>query len=351
MNAPDAIDPVRAAAEQAERIDAARRAGFYPLLLLLQRLLGEGARVGTAAPPREERIRFRHDPALGFHTADVLSVRVVVPPPDPEDFAAERLPILEVVTAFLGLTGVVSPLPAYMAEEVAQEDPDQPRQRAFLDLFHHRMLSFFARARGRSDWPGGYASDQGDAWSRRVLGLIGRDPEASPPGGAARWKLLRWAGLLAERAMPASALAAAVEDAVAPELDGAGVLIEELAGAWVDIAASQLCRLGRGSSRLGQDLLVGRRIFDRAGKFRVVLGPLGGAGFGRFAQGSPALGRVAEVVRALVPEPLDFDVVLWLQPDAVPRLVLSSRGLTRLGRNSWLTGRPSQTRIKVDLPS
>jgi predicted component of type VI protein secretion system len=44
-------------------------------------------------------------------------------------------------------------------------------------------------------------------------------------------------------------------------------------------------------------------------------------------------------------------VVLWLHPDAVPRLELSSRGTTRLGRNSWLTGRPSQTRIKVDLPS
>lgn len=342
--APD-LDP----AARDARVEAARRAGFRPLLLLLERLLGEGAQVGTSTAHRDERIRFRHDPSLAFHAADALRVSEVVPPPDPEDFAAERPPVLEVLTSFLGLTGAVSPLPQYLAEEVLQEDPEHPRQRDFLDLFHHRMISFFARAQARSDWPGGYRSDRSDAWSGRVLALLGREQGAGR-GGAPAWRLLRWAGLLAERAVPAPALAAAVEDAVAEELEGAGVAVEELAGAWVEIAASQLNRLGRSGTRLGADLLLGRRIFDRAGKFRVVIGPLSREGFARFGHGSEAVRRVAEAVRALVVEPLDFDVVLWLRPEAVPRLELSARRGSRLGRDSWLGGRSAETRIRVDPP-
>ena len=331
------------------RVEAARRAGFRPLLLLLERLLGEGAQVGTSTAHRDERIRFRHDPSLAFHAADALRVSEVVPPPDPEDFAAERPPVLEVLTSFLGLTGAVSPLPQYLAEEVLQEDPEHPRQRDFLDLFHHRMISFFVRAQARSDWPAGYRSDRSDAWSGRVLALLGRE-QGPGRGGAPAWLLLRWAGLLAERAVPAPALAAAVEDAVAEELEGAGVAVEELAGAWVEIAASQLNRLGRSGTRLGADLLLGRRIFDRAGKFRVVIGPLSREGFARFGHGSEAVRRVAEAVRALVVEPLDFDVVLWLRPEAVPRLELSARRGSRLGRDSWLGGRSAETRIRVDPP-
>jgi predicted component of type VI protein secretion system len=45
-------------------------------------------------------------------------------------------------------------------------------------------------------------------------------------------------------------------------------------------------------------------------------------------------------------------VVLWLAPEAVPRLELSARGTTRLGKNSWLVGRTAgETRIAVELPA
>jgi type VI secretion system protein ImpH len=351
MTTPDdpATDP--AAAARADRIEAARRAGFYPLMLLLNRLLGDSGQVGTESSPREERIRFRHDPALEFSVADVAQVVEALPPPDPDDFGAERRSVVQILTTFLGLTGAVSPLPQYLAEEIIQEDQEQPRQRDFLDLFHHRMLSFFYRARARSDWPGGYRSDQTDAWSRRVLALLGREDGTRGGGGAPPWQLLRWAGLLAERCVPASALAAALEDALSEELGEAGVQIEELAGAWVEIAPAEQNRLGRSGSRLGSDLLVGRRIFDRAGKFRIVVGPLSREGFTRFSHERVPLRRIAEAVRALVVEPLDFEVILWLRPDAVPRLELSARGTTRLGRNSWLGSRTAETRIKVDLPA
>jgi len=331
-------------------LEKARRAGFRPLLVLLERLLGEGARVGTEASPAEERIRFRHDPALEFSASDVGAVKPRELPADPSDFSARPRQILEITSAFLGLTGAVSPLPGYMAEEVVQEDPDRPRLREFLDLFHHRILSLFRRAQARCDYPGTYRSDSADAWSRRVLALLGVDvpPGTAPPVGS--WRLLRYAPFLAERSLTAPAIEAALEDGLAAWLDGARVQVEQFAGAWVEIAAAERCQLGRTGSRLGRDLLLGRRVFDRAGKYRVVLGPLTRQGFERVSGAPEMLRTVKDTLVALTAEPLDCEVLLALRADAAPRLQLSARGQTRLGRNTWLGGQTQRTRIKVELP-
>jgi type VI secretion system protein ImpH len=327
-----------------EAIEDARCRGFYPLVQLLERLAG-GPPAGTAGTPGEERIRFRHDPALGFSTGDVAGVRVVRLPPEPADPAGVPRRGFEVVTTFLGLTGAVSPLPSYLVEEVAQEDPDAPRLREFLDLFHHRLLAFLYRARARCDVPAGWRSDLADAWSPRLLALLGVD--AATGGAEGRfpaWRLLRLAPLLAERNLTAHALAVGLADMLGPDLDGAEVTVEPFAGAWVPIAESQLARLGRTSSRLGQDLVVGRRIFDAGGRFRVVFGPLSARAYRRFAEGDPVR-RAEEMIEALVSEPLEHEIVLWLSEDAAPALRLGS---SRVGKDTWLGGQRKQKRIRVD---
>ncbi|MBI5069893.1 MAG: type VI secretion system baseplate subunit TssG [Deltaproteobacteria bacterium] len=335
----------------ADQLDRARRAGFRALLALLERTLGPGAQVGTAAAPGEERLRFRHDPALEFSTSDVPAVRLRELPGDPGDFTSSSRQVLEITTAFLGLTGAVSPLPGYLAEEVVQEDPDKPHLREFLDLFHHRVLSLFRRAQARCDYPATFRTDGADAWSRRVLALLGVDAPPGAPAPASAWRLLRLAPFLAERSLTAEAVAAALEDGLAEHLDGAPVQVEQFAGAWVEVAPAERCQLGRSGSRLGQDLLLGRRIFDRAGKFRVVVGPLSREGFER-ATGAPAVLRtVKDILVALTAEPLDCEVQLALRADAAPRLQLSARGPARLGRNTWLGGQTQRTRITVELPA
>jgi len=334
-----------------EALEKARRAGFRALLVLLERLLGPGARVGTEAAPGEERLRFRHDPALEFSASDVTSVRRAELPGDPGDFTSRPREVLEITSAFLGLTGAVSPLPGYLAEEVVQEDADHPHLRDFLDLFHHRVLSLFRRAQARCDYPATYRSDGADAWSRRVLALLGVDVPPGTPPPAAAWRLLRYAPFLAERSLTAEAVEAALEDGLAEALDGARVRVEQFAGAWVDIGPGERCQLGRAGSRLSRDLLLGRRVFDRAGKYRVVLGPLSRQGFERVTTGPAVLRTVKDTLLALTAEPLDCEVQLSLREDAAPRLQLSARGPARLGRNTWLGGQTQRTRITVELPA
>ena len=322
--------------EVVRHLDAARRRGAYPLLMVLERLLGGDAAIGTAANLDEERIRLRHDRQLTFRPGEVSAVRV-------SDVNLER-PVVEITTAFLGLTGASSPLPPYIPEEVAQEDEETPSRRDFLDLFHHRFVSLFFRARARSDFANGYRSDQTDAWSRRVLALLGRDR----PPRVERWRVLRWSPIFAQRNVTAAAVEAAIADVLSEDLGDVGVAVEPFVGAWVPLEAGDENRLGQARSTLGRDLVIGRRILDRASKFRLVVGPLGREGLVKLRGNEKLLRRVADAVAELCAATLDFELVLWLTPEAAPHLEL---GTARLGRDSWLGGQVRETRLRVDIPA
>ncbi len=329
------------AAERERLVEGARRRGFYPLVQLLERL-GGGAPVGTSNSPSEESVKFRHDPSLAFSTADVVSVVPLL------EGVQEGAPgvAFEVTTSFLGLTGSAGSLPHYIAEEVVQEDA--ARLRTFLDLFHHRLISFFYRARARCDVPAGWRSDLADAWSPRMLALVGLDALLPLPGGGgmAAWRFLRLAPLLAEREVTAHALETALADLLEEDLGGASAAVEPFAGSWVDIAEPDRNSLGRGASRLGVDLVLGRRVVDVAGRFRVVFGPLSEEAYRRFAAGEPVR-RAEEAIAALVAEPIEHEIVLWLAADAAPAVRLGS---SRIGKDCWLGGQRRQTRIRVAGP-
>jgi type VI secretion system protein ImpH len=320
------------------RVEEARRQGFFPLVMLLERLAG-GPPVGSAEALDEERIRFRHHPSLAFSTGDVAEVREVALPPGPQGEARNGY---EVVTTFLGLTGGVTPLPNYMAEEVAQEDADAPRMREFLDLFHHRLLSLLYRGRSRYDLARSHRAGEGDEWLPRLLALTGTDlAPGEPPPALPAWRLLRAAALLAEPTMTAEGLAAACRDALAEELGEVAVAVEPFAGAWVEIAEDEVTRLGRQASVLGRSCLVGRRVLDPAGRFRVVVGPLSAEQYRRVGAGQ-ALQTVEALVAALVSEPVEHEIVLTLARDAAPALCL---GTSRLGRDSWLGSQAQGARL------
>jgi type VI secretion system protein ImpH len=328
------IDPA-----QTERIAAARRAGFYPLMLLLERLERDRAPVGTGSAPGEEGIRFKHDPALSFSPGDVAQVEVRTGRLDPDTLTRGQ-DFYEITTSFLGLTGSASPLPSYLGEELLQEEAE--RTRDFLDIFHHRLLSLLYRALVRYDMPNGWVSDGSDAWSRRLLSLVGFDVEG--PARLPPWRKLRLAPLLNDGEVTASALEVAIADVLEGE---AGVKVEQFVGTWARLEPSDLTRLGRSRTQLGRDLLLGRSVFDRAGKFRIVIGPLTRASYLRLGEGSEALGRVAQIVAAVLPGTLEYEVVLWLEREAAPCLELSSLGRTRLGKDSWLGGQRGEARIPV----
>jgi type VI secretion system protein ImpH len=109
-------------------------------------------------------------------------------------------------------------------------------------------------------------------------------------------------------------------------------------------------RLGRRGARLGEDACLGERVPDRSGTFRIVIGPLKRPGFDAFLPQGECLGRLTRLTRLYLADPLDFEVVLLLEPSELPALrLLPGRDLP-LGQASWVapTGR-REGRVQVSV--
>lgn len=327
------------------RLDAALQfvAGdvrFVPLVALLEQLTSGAVRVGGDGPPTEEAIRFRHDPSLAFSSGDVSQVRLV---PRVDDWGQSHggpKHVFEVVTTFLGLTGASSPLPGYMVEEIAQEDPDRPLRQQFLDLFHHRLLSLLYRALTRY-MPEAEATRAGDdVWTRRVLALAGLDTyERGPSVGLSVAQLLRLAPLLATRARTARTLELALSDVLREDLGEARVTVRQFAGSWVEVDSEQRMMLGKLNAHLGRTSMLGGKLFDRAGKFIIGISPLEGGTYHRLLPEGDLSPLVREVVALVVRDPLECALELGVREDVLGAFQLKMKNAARLGRNTYLGGR------------
>jgi len=323
---------------------APHRPGFFPLVAFLERLTSDAARVGELGPVTEERIRFRHDPSLGFSSSDVSAVVLRQVPVRPDDSLSRR-PLFEVSTTFLGLTGSASPLPLYMAEEVAQEDPDDAVQREFLDLFHHRLLSLMYRIESRYRVTRELTASCTDQWSRRILALAGFDTyDRTWPGILPPWRLLKIASLLISRVRTAEKLELALQEVLSHELEGARVTVRQFVGRWVDIDARM--QLGVVNNLLGRNTLLGGRAFDRMGRFQVEIGPLPPTAWRRLMADGDLYPLAREIVSLFVRDPLEYTFELFLAESVAHTFTLTTGWSSKLGRDTWL-GTNHQNRVSV----
>ena len=105
---------------------------------------------------------------------------------------------------------------------------------------------------------------------------------------------------------------------------------------WLELPPENRWRLGHSPevSQLGKTSIVGKRVFQRAHKFRVVLGPLERRDFQSLLPGTERLETLAHLVRAYVGDELAWDVRLVLHPEERRQMALGKG--TRLGYDAWL---------------
>jgi type VI secretion system protein ImpH len=318
-------------------IESARYMRFFPLVSLLERMTADAVRIGGDGPPSREAIRFRHDSSLNFSTGDVESASIIRVPVDLENPHGATRPVVELVTTFLGLTGSISPLPMYIAEEVLHED-ERGIRRDFLDIFHHRLISVLYRSVMRYSLAREHRASDHDLWVDRVLAISGLDPEAFVPRSAIpRGKLLQLAPLVGRRGRGARDLQASLRLLVDEHLTpGATLVVDEFAGGWVPVHNDQQCTLGLRNNVLGQDAMLGGKVYDRSGRFQIAIGPLDARGRDAFSLKGRGLRLLQEGVRLVVKESLDYDVELRVHASAAQRFRLHSRDPSRLGQTTRL---------------
>jgi type VI secretion system protein ImpH len=342
--------PAKPTAEQ-RLLAQGQRYNFFVSVGMLERITPHAVRVGGEGPYNREAIRFRHDHDLTFAAGEIARIEQVRVPQGSEHVLEKPRMRYEITTAFLGLTGAMTPMPLYIAEEVCQEDEGARVKRDFLDLFHHRLVSLVYRIGTKFDFAREYTHESDDAWSRRMLAMAGLDAyEKWRPRHLSRRQLLRLSPLLASKVRSAHTLALAVEDVTADALQDAGVHVVQFTGDWTLLDPEQRISLGLANSELGINAVLGVECFHRAGKATIVIGPLRD-NFRRFLADGDMFPAICELVGMLSPEPIEYELDLVLV-DRPPFLLGKKEG-GRVGFDSWLSSRQAQrgqTHLKVPLP-
>lgn len=301
-----------------------RHYSFYEAVRLLHGLHRDAPKVGYQGPAERERIRFRPLLSMSFPTADVDNVEALELPDGSDRY---RLNV-----TFMGLYGASTPLPNFYTEDLLRMEDDESLLRGFLDLFHHRLYSLLFRVWEKYRHTVQYDANASDYYSKRLLTLVGASLEMLPHDEATRpGRLLAYAGLLTQQPRSAAALQALLADHF-PE---APVDIEQCKGRWCEISTRGRNRLGDANCTLGADTTLGSAVFDRAGNFGVVLGPMDHDAYMAMLPDGDNMAQLRELVDMFNSDCLDYEVTLILRGDEVKRAQLSSNH-TRLGWSSWL---------------
>ncbi len=333
----------------------AYRFDFFQAVRLLEWMAEEEAEAGgpqrfpvgqDPAPRADEIVRFRAIPSLSFPSGSIAGLSA------PEGAAAggkARPP--EMTVACTGLIGPSGVLPQHYTALVIQRIREKDYAlRDFLDLFNHRAISLFYRAWAKYRFPLAYErSQRGKTRGEEDLftaclyclvglgtgGLRGRrqvDDEA----------FLFYAGHFAH--FPRSALALELLLADYFELP---VRVKQFQGQWLHLGADDQCALAsaksspRAAKRIGDNLVVGARVWEVQSKLRVRLGPLSYGQFRRFMPSGDALRPICQMIRSYAGPHFDFDVQPVLKAEEVPACRLGGEGPdpARLGWNCWVRSR------------
>lgn len=313
---------------------------FYQLVSLLERLYRPEASVGAEGPADREVLRFRPDLSFAFPVSDVADLEQTRKDP----------PRFRLTTTFLGLYGTTSPLPPFYTEDLmAREDGDEP-VRAFLDLFHHRLLSLLYRSWVKYRYHMQFEPSGKDRFSERMFAFLGLGTEeVARITGLPRSRFLRYAGLFSQRPRSASALEGLLSDF----FDDIEVHVEQCTGRWVPIPREQQPAVGLKNCALGENCTLGQKVLSRQSSFRISMGPMSHDTFVKLLPGSSGMHIVSALVQLFVQDRFDMDLelILRLRGDDVPAVRLTSKeegAHIRLGQTSWLpagTGDGSPRRV------
>ena len=298
---------------------------FFQAVMLLHRL-GHGRPVGRFANPDDEAVRFRVNNGLAFPGSQIQSLQW----PDEE--------VPEMSVNFMGLTGPMGVLPYCYTELILERQREKDRSLAeFLDIFNHRVLSFFYRAWEKYRFPVTYSLGEEDVFSRHLLDLIGmgtaglQDRQTIPDHA-----LLHYVGLLGMHSRSAVALEQIVGDYFEVPVE-----VEQFAGAWQRLDASSCSYMNEGESyseQLGAGVVVGDEVWDQHSRVRIKLGPLSLEQYRDFLPGGSALEPLRDLTRFFSNDEFDFEVQLILKRDEVPACEVGETEAegAQLGWVTWL---------------
>lgn len=331
-------------------------------------------------------IRFRAHQSLAFPTSEIYDLRA---------FPNQVTRRLEMTVTFLGLTGSMGALPRYYSEKVIERMQKRDYVlRDFLDLFNHRLVMLFNEAgqkyrfwydyeravkigrirqeQGTQKFRGFVLEDRPkiDKVSQNLLDLGGHGTSLLRYKDIVRGALANrlnvadetlrhYAGLLSQSHRSALGLEQLLSGYFSTQ-----VKVQQFVGQWLQLPAEyRTCLPVReevvtpGESkktttpkttpktalpRLGRNTVIGSRIWEVQGKFRIRLGPLTYKQFLDYLPVGNAFRKLAQLTRVYVRAGFDYDLQPMLLGHEVPPCQLGGEAKpgARLGWNTWVRNKP-----------
>jgi type VI secretion system protein ImpH len=311
--------------------DEAFRFDFFQAVRLLEQLHPDRIPIGGEGPSAREAVRFLTRPTLGFPPSQLETIEQPDAPGTPA----------RMTVAFMGLSGPSGVLPhVYNELLIERRRAGDHTFAAFLDLFHHRLISLFYRAWKKHHVIVPDTRRGDDAFASHVFSLMGlgiaplRDRQSFPDT-----LLLRYGGFFSRQQRPAVVLEALLSDVFDVK-----VAVEQFVGQWLRLEADDLSTIGAGGQHnaLGVNVVVGERVWDEQGTITVRLGPLTFPQFRAFLPDGNGFRFLSGLVRLFLGPELHFLIRPVLAADEVPDCELGRTpgSGSRLGRFAWLKSAP-----------
>lgn len=263
-------------------------------------------------------VRFKSSVELTFPTAAIASITSK----------------FEVIISFMGLIGPRSALPYHYTKILIKQLHNKDSSlRDFLDIFHHRIVSMYYQV-----WKKYHFWVEPDAFDNILFDLT----------GSRFLPAICYAGLLRQ---PRSAI---ILEQILNDYFGLPVSIMQFQPQQINLGQQNYSRISSDNqsyNNLGMDAVLGNKIYDVQGKFRICLGPLIYAQFQQLLPIEDMLPCLCELVRFYAGENLNFDIKLILRVEDMPACRLCQNHLL-LGWNVWLGScRYAQNADQLILPS
>jgi type VI secretion system protein ImpH len=310
-----------------ENLDKIADYNFFKAVRILDALKEDSIQTGEATHPLLESIRFSQKCSLKFAPQDIESCRY----DSNKDY-------VEMAVNCFGMLGANGPLPLNFTEYIQYSKRNNTAFNEFLDIFHHRMISFFYRAWAINNQAVSYEM-KNDHFLDYFYSLIGENyksvkDDTKLPGNSK----IYYAGHFVRNYRNTEALRAIVS-----EYFDVPAKVYENDPKWINSPSNELFKLGtdKKASRLGVDAFLGQRFLVSSLSFKLVMGPMPYNKYIKLLPGTLGHRRLCEWIKCCSPLELDCDVQLILSAEEVPKLKKGSM----LGYTSWMNSK----KIKNDL--
>ncbi|MCF5733836.1 type VI secretion system baseplate subunit TssG [Pseudomonas syringae] len=300
-----------------------RRYSVYQAIPLILNTLRE------IHPDTDERrvhdfLELRANPGLGFPGSDIECMEL---------FYEQGQLHVRLDLNVMSLVGSGSPLPAFYAEQALGERDKPNVTRDFLDIFNRRLQMLMLPVWRKYRYHAMFTRGATDPFSEQLFALIGLHGQRIRETPELNWKrLLPYLGLLSLRAHSA----ALIESVLRYYFKHAQLFIEQCVERTVDVRSAQLNCLGVTNHQLGRAVVLGNRVPDRSGKFRVHVKGLDWERFHEFLPIGPGYRPLGALVRLTLRDPLDYDVCLELRHEDIRELRIGQSNTCHLGWTTWL---------------